>query len=111
MAKKQLQDASRTEETTASDEKRALVKVIASDEKRAPVKVIVQDNVSASIFARQRVIQGTPRTFHSVSFTRSYKDAAGVYRYTKYFDRDDLGRVMAVAQQANDWIRTQQDAA
>jgi len=41
----------------------------------------------------------------SVSFTRSYKDAAGRYQYTKSFDAEDLGKVVSVAQQATEYLR------
>jgi hypothetical protein len=64
------------------------------------------DDVSASIFARERVVRGEPVTFHSVSFSRSYKDARGQWQYTKNFDSQDMGKVMLVAKQAGDFIDT-----
>jgi len=72
--------------------------------KRAPLKTFVLDSVSASIFARDRVVRGRPRTFYSVSFTRSYKDASGQFKYTKSFDVDDLGAVVSCAQQASEYL-------
>ena len=74
-----------------------------------PVKVFRMDDVSASVFARERQVQGETRTFYSVTFSRSYKDAAGQRRYTKWFDVDDLGRVVAVAQQASEYIHSLSD--
>jgi hypothetical protein len=68
------------------------------------LKVFRIDDVSASVFARDRQIRGESRTFYSVTFSRSYKDSAGQWRYTKWFDLDDLGRVVTVAQQASDYI-------
>lgn len=72
--------------------------------KNAPVKVFRQDDVSASVFAKERQVQGEDRTFYSVTFSRSYKDATGEWRYTKWFDADDLGKVIVVAQQAAEYI-------
>jgi hypothetical protein len=68
------------------------------------LKVFRIDDVSASVFGRDREIRGEARTFYSVTFSRSYKDSAGQWRYTKWFDLDDLGRVVTVAQQASDYI-------
>jgi hypothetical protein len=48
-----------------------------------PVKVFRVEDVSASVFARARKVQGSEVTFYSVSFSRSYKDAAGQRKYTK----------------------------
>lgn len=80
-------------ESTASQEPR-----------RAPIKSFLIDNVSASIFARERVVRGQPRTFYSVSFTRSYKDASGQYKYTKSFDQDDIAALVGVAQKASEYL-------
>lgn len=77
----------------------------ATAEKRTPVKVIRIDDVSASIFAREHQVQGGSRTFYSVSFSRSYKDSAGVWRYAKSFDLEDLGKIITLCQQADEFIR------
>jgi hypothetical protein len=76
----------------------------AADPARGPVKVLRIEEVSASIFARTRTVQGEPVTFHSVSFSRSYKDAAGERKYTKNFDTEDLGAIVSLAQQASEYI-------
>ena len=76
----------------------------ATDAASGPVKVFRIDEVSVSVFARDREIQGQPVTFHSVSFSRSYKDAAGERKYTKNFDAEDLGHVVSLAQQASEFI-------
>jgi hypothetical protein len=68
------------------------------------LKVFRINDVSASVFARDREIRGESRTFYSVTFSRSYKDSTGQWRYTKWFDLEDLGRVVTVAQQASDHI-------
>lgn len=51
-----------------------------------PVKTFRFRGVSASVFARDREIKGESRTFSSVTFSRSYKDSSGQWRYTKWFD-------------------------
>ena len=68
--------------------------------KQGPVKTVRVEDVSASIFARE--YKG--KTYYSVSFTRSFKDPSGAYRYVKSFDTDDIGKVVAVAQQAAEYL-------
>jgi hypothetical protein len=71
-----------------------------------PIKVFLEDVVSGSIFAREVKVRGEMRTFYSVSFSRSYTDADGVRKYVKTFNLEDLGKVAAVAQHADEYIRT-----
>jgi len=96
MNRKTTKDGSTKEQTAVSP-----------DAKRGPIKTISLDNVHASIFMREHVVQGTPRKFWSVSFSRSYKDSTGRYAYSKSFDLDDLGRLVTVATQAADYMREQ----
>ena len=72
--------------------------------KRRPIQTFRVEDVSASVWSREFVVQGQPRTFYSVTFERSYKDAQGTYRYTKSFDLESLGKVVTVAQQAAEFI-------
>lgn len=74
---------------------------------KGPVKVFVLDDVSASVFARLVPVRGEERTFYSVSFSRSYRDSNGSRRYVKTFNLEDLGKVVAVAQQSDEFIRQQ----
>lgn len=69
-----------------------------------PIKVIRIDDVSVSIFARDRMVQGDPVTFYSVSLSRSYENGDGERKYTKNFDEEDLGKVMTLAKQAGEFI-------
>jgi hypothetical protein len=71
-----------------------------------PIKVLSADDVSASVFRRTAMIRGEERTFYSVSFSRSYRDAHGTWRYIKSFGLEDLGKVITVAQQADEYIRS-----
>lgn len=71
-----------------------------ADERNLPINVFRIDDVSASIFSRTY----SDRTFYSVSFSRSYKSASGDWRYTKNFDREDLGKIVTLCQQAAEYI-------
>ncbi len=71
-----------------------------TDEHRIPINVFRVDDVSASVFSRAY----NGRTFYSISLSRSYKSAAGDWRYTKNFDREDLGKIVALCQQAAEYI-------
>ena len=73
-----------------------------------PLKVFVSDDVSASVFAREHTIRDEKRTFYSYALSRSYRDAKGVYRYTKSFNPGDRAKIDIVFQQAEDFIRQQQ---
>jgi hypothetical protein len=74
------------------------------------LKVFRIDDVSASVFGREREYRGEIRVFYSVTFSRSYKDSGGEWRYTKWFDVDDLGKAVTVAQQASEYIQGMQEA-
>ena len=80
--------------------------------KRAPIKVFTADDVSAAVFAHDHPVRGEMRTYHSVSFTRWYRDKAGENRYVNSFGLEDLGKVVTVAKQSDEYIRAlQTDAA
>ena len=64
-----------------------------------PLKIFREGSVSASVFAREH----NDRTFYSVTFSRAY-ESGGEWRYTKWFDREDLPKVIAVAKQADEYI-------
>jgi hypothetical protein len=83
------------------------------DAKRKPVAVIRVDDCSASIWAREVMVQGQPKTFYSVTLERSYKDRDGAWKYTRSFDQDSLGKIVSLCQQAEEKIRglTEQGAA
>jgi hypothetical protein len=71
-----------------------------ANERSLPINVFRMDDVSASVFRRDY----NGRTFYSVSFSRSYKSASGEWRYTKNFDREDLGKIVSLCQQAAEYI-------
>lgn len=74
---------------------------------KGPIKSFVLDDVSVAVFSRQFPVRGEQRTFYSVSFSRSYRDSLGKRKYVKTFNLEDLGKVVAVAQQADEFIRQQ----
>jgi hypothetical protein len=80
------------------------VRPAAEEAGRAPVKVFRIDDVSASIFATERQFRGSPVTFYTVSFSRSYLGSDGKRRYGKTFDADDLERIVHLAEQAGDYL-------
>jgi hypothetical protein len=83
----------------------------AAQETRKPVQAFRVEDVSCSIWAREVQVQGKPRTFHSCTFERSYKDRDGSYRYTKTFDPDSLGKLVTLCHQASEWITEAQAMA
>jgi hypothetical protein len=72
--------------------------------KRLPVKTIRVGDVSASVWERLHQTKDGTLTFYSVSFERSYKDRDGAYRYTRSFDPECLGRLVAVVQEASEYL-------
>ncbi len=86
---------------------------VSQDVKRKPVRTIRVNDCSASIWAREAVVKGEPKTFYSVTLERSYKDRDGGWKYTRSFDADSLGTVVALCQQASEAIAgmTQNESA
>jgi hypothetical protein len=76
------------------------------EEKRRPIKSFREEDVSASVWSRQHRVQGEYRTFYSVTFERSYKDANGEYRYTKTFDLGDLGKLVKLIQRVDEYMNS-----
>ena len=81
------------------------------DAKRMPVKSLRVDDCSLSIWSREYVVQGQPKTFWSCTIERSYKDSNGAWRYTRSFDPDSLGKVVTLCQQASEFIHDRQQEA
>lgn len=83
------------------------------DAGRKPVATIRANDCSASIWAREHLVQGAPKVFYSISLERSYKDRDGRWRYTRSFDRDSLGSIVSLCQQASEAIEgmMQKDSA
>ncbi len=82
------------------------------DPKRKPVHTIRVEDVNCSVWAREVLVRGEPKTFLGYTFERSYKDRDGSWRYTKTYDGDSLGKLSDVVRQAAEFHRMrQQDAA
>jgi len=76
------------------------------DAKRRPLATIRVEDCSASIWAREHVVQGSTKIFYSVTLERSYKDRDGAWKYTRSFDPDSLGKLVSLCQQASERIDT-----
>jgi hypothetical protein len=76
----------------------------AQDARRRPFRTIRVEDCSASIWARDFVVQGHDRRFYSVTFERAYKDRDGAWKYTKSFDPESLGKLVSLCQQASELI-------
>jgi hypothetical protein len=74
------------------------------DAKRRPLRTIRVDDCSASIWAREYVVQGQPKLFYTVMLERSYKDRDGLWKYSRSFDPESLGKIVALCQQASEVI-------
>jgi hypothetical protein len=94
------------EESGTKPEVTPAAKDAASGMKKAPIKTLRVEDCSASIWARDFMVQGQMRTFISVTFERSYKDRDGAWKYTKSFDMDSLGKLVSLCQQASEVIPT-----
>jgi hypothetical protein len=85
----------------------------ATQEARRPVQTFRDGDVSCSVWTREHLVQGKPKTFYSCTFERSYKGKDGAYRYTKSFDPEALGALVSVAQKAAEYLHgrmNEQDA-
>jgi hypothetical protein len=74
------------------------------------LKTFRDEDVSVSIFGRNRPTSDGGITYYSVSYSRSYKDADGERKYTRYFDLEDLDAVATLTQQAKEFIEQSQKA-
>lgn len=83
------------EQTAAQDAASASTEL-----KRKPVTTVRIEDISCSIWARDHVVQGQNRVFYSCSLERSYRGRDGLWHFTKSFDPESLGNVVAVVQQA-----------
>ena len=79
--------------------------------KRRPLKTFTLGDVHASVWGRDHVVKGQPMRFYSVSFERSYRDAAGKIAYSRSMNPDDLGPLMTLSQQVREYISEVQDLA
>src|SRR5689334_12380221 len=99
----------RTESSARKAEGTPAAKDAAPAATRRPVKTIRVGDCSASIWARETVVQDEPRVYYSLTLERSYKDRDGGWKYTKSFDPDSLGAVVGLCQQASETIAAMQE--
>ena len=77
-----------------------------ASEKRQLLHSIREGEINVSIWARQHMVRGEPRTFYSVTIERSYRDQFGQTQYTKSFDPESLGRLLKAIQRTNEYLHT-----
>lgn len=87
------------------DNEKTAVQEPVAEATKGPLKVFRIEDVSASVFAHA----AKRTTYYSVSFSRSYKDADGRWKYIKSFGVDDLSKVVSLAEQAHDHILSLQN--
>lgn len=69
-----------------------------------PMKTFRADDCSASIWHRERFVEGTPMVFYSVTLERSYVDRNGKRQWTHSYDPDSLGKIVQLCQMASEFI-------
>lgn len=87
--------------------KNAAPEAASKEAKKGPMKTFTAGDVSAAIFRHQH----NGRTYYGITFTRWYRDSNGRNRYINSFGLEDLGKVISVAQQSDEYIRGLPDNA
>jgi len=77
--------------------------------KRKPVATLRAEDCSASVWAREALVQGKPTIFYSVTLERSYKARDGAWRYTRSFDASSLGKLVSLCHEAAETISALED--
>jgi hypothetical protein len=70
-----------------------------------PLRVFRLEDVSVSVFANERKVDGKPVTFYNVMTSKSYRRGDELRR-TQSFGSDDLNKLCYLLSQADDYIRT-----
>ncbi len=71
-----------------------------SSEANKPVKTFRIDDVHFSVFC----CENNGRDYYSLSFTRGYKAGSGELKFSRSFNPEDLGKLVAVAQRASEHL-------
>lgn len=66
-----------------------------------PVKAFRMGNINCAVWAHT---SKDNRTFHNVTFSRSYRDEKGEWHETNSFGTNDLPRIISITGKAYDWI-------
>jgi len=70
-----------------------------------PLRVLRLEDVSVSVFANERMVDGKPVNFYNVTTSKSYRRGDELRR-TQSFASDDLNKLCYLLNQADDYIRT-----
>lgn len=83
--------------------KNASPEAASQEAKKGPMKTFTSGEVSAAIFRHDH----KGRTYHSVTFTRWYRDKSGESRYANSFGIEDLPKVVSVAQMCDEYMNAE----
>jgi hypothetical protein len=71
---------------------------------KKPLKVFRLEDVSVSVFANERTIDGRSVTFYNVSMSKTYKKGDETRR-TQTFGSNDIGKLQYVLKQADEFVQ------
>lgn len=75
-----------------------------SQDKSKPIKNFRSGNIQASIWRNEVDKDGQTVVRHSVRIQKQFRDDDGDYKETNYYFRDDIPRLILVAQKAFEFI-------
>jgi len=75
-----------------------------SQEKSKPIKDFRSGNIQASIWRNEVDKDGQTVVRHSVRIQKQFRNDEGDYQETNYYFRDDIPRLILVAQKAFEFI-------
>jgi hypothetical protein len=74
------------------------------NDKTKPIKSFKAGNIEASIWRKEVEKDGQTVVRHSVRIQKQFKNEKGDYENTEYYFRDDLPKLILVAQKAFEFI-------
>ena len=77
---------------------------MSQQEKTKPIKDFKSGNVQASIWRNEVDKDGQTVVRHSVRIQKQFRDDDGDYKETNYYFRDDIPKLILVAQKAFEFI-------
>jgi hypothetical protein len=77
---------------------------MSEQEKNKPIKDFRSGNIQASVWKNQIEKDGQTLVRHSVRIQKQFRNDSGDYQGTPYYFRDDLPKLILVAQKAFEFI-------
>ena len=81
-----------------------------TEQNNKPVKSFKAANIEASVWRREVEQNGQIVMRHSIRIQKQYRNKDGDYEKTDYYFRDDLPKLILVAQKAFDFIALKESA-